>query len=89
MVDHAVAPNERSYSIMIRVYSFIDQHEKAIAIPETMWEHLFEPDHIDYHHAVRSCMLIQRVEYAVKLHKEVIQATLPLLVTTCVILSRA
>ncbi|CAK0873466.1 unnamed protein product [Prorocentrum cordatum] len=88
-VDHAVAPNSRTYSIMIRVYSFSGQHEKTIAIFETMRGHPFEPDHIDYHHAIRSCIMIQRVEYAVKLYRDASQAKLPLPASTYVILSRA
>mmetsp|Transcript_101329 Transcript_101329/g.286929 ORF Transcript_101329/g.286929 Transcript_101329/m.286929 type:complete len:221 (-) Transcript_101329:129-791(-) len=89
MADHAVAPNARSYGTMIRVYACSDQFEKAITIFDSMREQSFEPDRFAYHHAIYACSMIQRVEYAVELYRDAVQAKVPLCTSTCVILRRA
>ncbi|CAK0812054.1 unnamed protein product [Prorocentrum cordatum] len=89
MADHSVVPNPRSYGIMIRVYAFSGQFEEAIAIFDAMRKQSFEPDQFAYHHVIRSCILLQRVEYAVDLYTDAVLAKVPLLASTYVCLSRA
>lgn len=74
---------------MIRVYACSDQFEKAITIFDSIREQSFEPDRFAYHHTIRACIMSQRVEYAVKLYKDAVQAKVPLAISTYVILSRA
>jgi len=89
MAGHAVAPNARTYGIMIRVYSFSYQFAKAIGIFDAMREQSFQPDRFAYHHTIQSCIKHQRVEYAVELYKDSVQAKVPLCTSTYVILIRA
>mmetsp|Transcript_93625 Transcript_93625/g.264728 ORF Transcript_93625/g.264728 Transcript_93625/m.264728 type:complete len:437 (+) Transcript_93625:123-1433(+) len=89
MDDHLVAPNAASFCIMIRVYSVSGQPEKAITIFEAMREQSLEADRASYHYAIRSCIMLQRVEYAVELYKEAAQANVPLCASTYAILTRA
>ncbi|CAK0807344.1 unnamed protein product [Prorocentrum cordatum] len=88
MAGHAVAPNARTYGIMIRVYSFSYQFAKAIGIFDAMREQSFQPDRFAYHHTIQSCIKHQRVEYAVELYKDSVQAKVPLCTSTYVILIR-
>ncbi|CAK0885513.1 unnamed protein product [Prorocentrum cordatum] len=89
MADHAVAPNARSYGIMIRVYSYCGQFEKAIAIFDAMREQSFEPNRFAYHHTIHACIMSERVQYAVQLYNDSVQTQMPLCARTYVMLSRA
>jgi len=89
MANHAVAPNARSYAVMIKVYLFSGQFDKAIAIFDAMRELSFEPDRYAYHYTIRSCIMLQRVDYAVKLYEDSVQAKVPLCTNTYVNLTRA
>jgi pentatricopeptide repeat protein len=89
MVDSALVPNEKTYGIMIKVYSASNHLKEAIALFETMREQCLEPDRYAYHHAIRSCITLQRFEYAMSLHNDMVQKNVPLLVSTLVLLSGA
>jgi len=89
MADHEVAPIAKIYGIMVKVYSFSCQFGKAIAVFDAMREQSFEPDRCSYHHAIRSCVASGRVEYAVELYRDAVQAKVCLFTSTCGILRRA
>merc|ERR1740138_1187172 len=89
MVDRALVPNEKTFGIMIKVYSASNHLKEAVALFETMREQCLEPDRYAYHHAIRSCITLQRYQYAVDLYNEMVQKEVPLLVGTLVLLSGA
>lgn len=89
IADHGMVPNAGTYGIMVRGYSSSDQFENAIALFETMREQSLEPDWDAYHHAIRSCIALQRVKCAVELYNDAVQAKVPLRKGTYVLLSGA
>jgi pentatricopeptide repeat protein len=89
MADLGLVPNEKTYGIMIKVYSSTQQDEDAVALLERMRGQWLEPDRYAYHHAIRSCIALQRVEHAAALYNDMVQAKVPPLASTCVLLSGA
>jgi pentatricopeptide repeat protein len=89
MADLGLLPSEKTYGVMIKAYSSNRQDKEAVALFETMREQRLEPDRYAYHHAIRSCIMLQRVEYAVELYKDAVQAKMPLCGNTYVLLSEA
>ncbi|CAK0902309.1 unnamed protein product [Prorocentrum cordatum] len=89
MNDSSLVPNEKTFGIMIKVYSAKNDHEGAIALFGTMQEQRMEPDRYAYHHAIRSSITLQRVEYAVDLYNDMLHKKVPPLMNTVSILSGA
>jgi len=89
MARRAVVPNERTYSIMIKVYSYSNQPEEAVDLFETMRKKCLVPDGYDYHYAICCCIKLQRMKYAVKLYNDMVQAKVPRCMNTYVFLSEA
>lgn len=74
MAERGLSPNAKTYCIMVKAYSFNNQHEESIVLFETMRELCFKPDSHAYHHVIRSCITLQRIEYAVELYNDMVQA---------------
>jgi len=89
MVDHAVAPNAKTFGVMMKVYSSSNQLENAIALFEAMREQSLEPDRYAYHYAICSCITLKRMAYAGELFEDVVQKKVPLCTSTCDRLSGA
>merc|ERR1740127_297728 len=84
-----LVPNGKTYGIMIKVYYSSNRPKEAVAIFDTMREQRLEPDRFAYHHAINSCIKLQRLEYAVELYKAMVQAKLPPCDNTHIYLSAA
>lgn len=54
-----------------------------------MREQRLEPDRYAYHHAIHSCIALQRTEYALELYQDMVQASVPVLESTLIHLSGA
>jgi len=89
MAKRALVPNQKTYGIMIKVYSSSNQPEEAVDLFETMRKKCLVPDRYAYHHAIYCCIKLQRMEYAVKLYNDMMQAKVPLCMNTYVLLSEA
>jgi pentatricopeptide repeat protein len=89
MDSAGLVPNGKTYGIMIKVYYSSNRPKEAVAIFDTMREQRLEPDRFAYHHAINSCIKLQRLEYAVELYKAMVQAKLPPCDNTHIYLSAA
>ncbi|CAK0855110.1 unnamed protein product, partial [Prorocentrum cordatum] len=89
MADRALEPNAKSYGTMVKVYSSNSEHEEALELFETMRRRCFRPDRFAYHHAIRSCIELQRITYAVELFEDAVKANMTLCVCTYVALISA
>jgi pentatricopeptide repeat protein len=83
MADRKLVPDEKSYAIMIHVYRSSNQFKDAVALFETMREHCLKPRRHDYHNAITSCVNLQRIEYAVELYNDMVQAEVRPCESTC------
>lgn len=82
MADRGLVPNAKSFGIMIKVYTSGLLHEEAVALFEKMREQRLEPDRYAYHHAIFSCIQLQRIEFAMALYKDMVQANVPVCMNT-------
>ncbi|CAK0876067.1 unnamed protein product [Prorocentrum cordatum] len=83
MADRGLTPDGKTYAVMVRGYALNNQWKDAVTLFETMREERFKPDRHTYHHAICSCISLQRIQYAVELYNDMIQANLAPCSTTC------
>ncbi|CAK0891619.1 unnamed protein product [Prorocentrum cordatum] len=89
MTSTGLVPNGKTFGIMIKVYYSSNRPKEAVAIFDTMREQHLEPDRFAYHHVINACIKLQRIEYAVELYKDMLQAKLPPCDNTHIYLSAA
>jgi len=89
MSSAGLAPNGKTFGIMMKVCNLSNHPKETLAIFETMREQRLDPDRFAYHNVINSCMKLQRIEYAVELYKDMIQAKLPPCDNTHIYLSAA
>ncbi|CAK0821918.1 unnamed protein product [Prorocentrum cordatum] len=89
MSSAGLAPNGKTFGIMIKVYYSSNRPKEAVAVFNAMQEQRMEPDRFAYHHAINSCIKLQRLEYALELYKGMLQAKLPPCDNTHIYLSAA
>jgi len=89
MSDRGLVPDRKSYSIMLRVHIASDQPKAPVAIMETMRKQGLDPDSNTYHHAIVSCVKLQRIEHAIELHNDMVQARVVPYDSTCAFLRSA
>ncbi|CAK0832651.1 unnamed protein product [Prorocentrum cordatum] len=89
MADRALEPNAKSYVTMVKVYASSNEPKTALALFETCRDRCFKPDRFAYHHAICSCIALQRIRYAVELYRGAIHANMVLCTCTYVALSSA
>jgi len=89
MTSTGLAPNGKTFGIMIKVYYSSDRPKEAVAIFDTMREQRLEPDRFAYHHVINACTKLQRIEYAIELYKDMVRAKLAPCDNTHIYLSAA
>jgi len=89
MSSAGLAPNGKTFGIMIKVYYSSNRPKEAVAVFNAMQEQRMEPDRFAYHHAINSCIKLQRLEDALELYKGMLQAKLPPCDNTHIYLSAA
>jgi len=89
MSSAGLAPNGKTFGIMIKVYYSSNRPKEAVAIFDTMREQRLEPDRFAYHHVVNACIKLQRIEYAIDVYNDMIRAKLPPCDNTHIYLSAA
>ncbi|CAK0788426.1 unnamed protein product [Prorocentrum cordatum] len=89
MADRALKPNAKSYSTMVKSYLFNNEPEKALALFATMRGKCFKPDRFAYHHAILSCIALERIQYGVELYEDAVTANIALCAYTYVALTSA
>jgi len=87
MAHRKLEPNIKSYSIMIGVYSYNNEPAEAIALFEKMRHRYPSASQFAYHHAIRACIELQRLQYAVNLYEEMVQENIFVCDSTYALLS--